>query len=102
MYSLSLSVIYQMNTLSSLLKVCHHLPHEKEVLLGYEAGRFHLETPNGNSIADVGCEPILYMRHFQVGFLSGIPKSLSLPPSSKQGHFLIAIIFSSSEWVLPG
>lgn len=55
----------KMNSLSSLLKVCHHLPHEKEVLSDYEAGRFHLQTPNGNSIADVGCEPILNMRHFQ-------------------------------------
>ncbi|KAL6319740.1 hypothetical protein AAG906_026835 [Vitis piasezkii] len=55
----------KMNSLSSLLKVCHHLPHEKEVLSDYEAGRFHSQTPNGNSIADVGCEPILNMRHFQ-------------------------------------
>ncbi|KAJ9677909.1 hypothetical protein PVL29_022721 [Vitis rotundifolia] len=55
----------KMNSLSSLLKVCHHLPHEKEVLSDYEAGRFQSQTPNGNSIADVGCEPILNMRHFQ-------------------------------------
>ncbi|XP_059644280.1 quinolinate synthase, chloroplastic [Cornus florida] len=55
----------KMNSLSSLLKVCHHLPNEKHSLSNYEAGRFSLRTPNGKLIADVGCEPILHMRHFQ-------------------------------------
>ncbi|KAK4479372.1 hypothetical protein RD792_014884 [Penstemon davidsonii] len=55
----------KMNSLSSLLKVCQSLPDEKDKLSAYEAGRFSLQTPNGKLIADVGCEPILHMRHFQ-------------------------------------
>ncbi|KAG8378747.1 hypothetical protein BUALT_Bualt07G0017300 [Buddleja alternifolia] len=55
----------KMNTLSSLLNVCHSLPHDKDNISAYEAGRFSLQTPNGKLIADVGCEPILHMRHFQ-------------------------------------
>ncbi|XP_040986863.1 quinolinate synthase, chloroplastic [Juglans microcarpa x Juglans regia] len=55
----------KMNSLSSLLEVCYQLPDEKNVLIAYEAQRFKLQTPNGKSVADVGCEPILHMRHFQ-------------------------------------
>lgn len=55
----------KMNSLSSLLKVCHHLLDDENTLSGYEAERFNLRTPHGNLIADVGCEPILHMRHFQ-------------------------------------
>ncbi|XP_073158828.1 quinolinate synthase, chloroplastic [Henckelia pumila] len=55
----------KMNSLSSLFKVCHNLPDDKDSLSAYEAGRFSLRTPNGKLIADVGCEPILHMRHFQ-------------------------------------
>ncbi|KAL7138881.1 hypothetical protein ABFS83_09G012600 [Erythranthe nasuta] len=55
----------KMNSLGSLLKVCRSLPHDKENLSAYEAGRFSLQTPSGKLIADVGCEPILHMRHFQ-------------------------------------
>lgn len=55
----------KMNSLSSLLKVCHSLPHDKDSLSAYEAARFSLETPKGKLIADVGCEPILHMRDFQ-------------------------------------
>ncbi|KAL3571173.1 hypothetical protein D5086_028422 [Populus alba] len=55
----------KMNSLNSLLKVCRHLPGEKNKVAAYEAARFKLRTPNGKSIADVGCEPILHMRHFQ-------------------------------------
>jgi quinolinate synthase len=55
----------KMNSLSSLLKVCQHLPDKKDGLSAYEAGRFSLRTSNGKLIADVGCEPILHMRHFQ-------------------------------------
>ncbi|KAL3512704.1 hypothetical protein ACH5RR_025421 [Cinchona calisaya] len=55
----------KMNSLSSLLKVCKNLPSDKNKLSAYEAGRFSLKTPNGKLIADVGCEPILHMRHFQ-------------------------------------
>ncbi|KDP31015.1 hypothetical protein JCGZ_11391 [Jatropha curcas] len=56
----------KMNSLDSLLKVCEHLPDEKNVIAEYEAERFKLQTPSGKSIADVGCEPILHMRHFQM------------------------------------
>ncbi|CAA6668027.1 unnamed protein product [Spirodela intermedia] len=55
----------KMNSLSSLLKVCHQLPDAKDLLSGYEAERFSSTTPQGRSVADVGCEPILHMRHFQ-------------------------------------
>ncbi|KAH9776440.1 Quinolinate synthase [Citrus sinensis] len=55
----------KMNSLSSLLKVCHQLPHGKNNLKAYEAERFKSQTLQGKSIADVGCEPILHMRHFQ-------------------------------------
>ncbi|CAN4085955.1 unnamed protein product [Withania somnifera] len=55
----------KMNSLSSLLRVCHSLPHNKAELSAYEAGRFSLQTPKGKQIADIGCEPILHMRHFQ-------------------------------------
>lgn len=54
-----------MNSLTSLLKVCNSLPLGKDGLTQYEAGRVNLPTPKGKSIADVGCEPILHMRHFQ-------------------------------------
>ncbi|CAI9260736.1 unnamed protein product [Lactuca saligna] len=55
----------KMNSLTSLVKVCNGLPLGKEGLRGYEAGRFSLLTPKGKLIADVGCEPILHMRHYQ-------------------------------------
>ncbi|KAI3988751.1 hypothetical protein MKX01_001523 [Papaver californicum] len=55
----------KMNTLNSLLRVCQHLPNEKSIISSYEAGRFDFRTPLGNSVADVGCEPILHMRDFQ-------------------------------------
>lgn len=66
-----------MNSLSSLLKVCQQLPDETNALATYEAERYKLQTPNGKSIADVGCEPILHMRQFQVVILKSI-KSLEL------------------------
>ncbi|MED6193682.1 hypothetical protein PIB30_021822 [Stylosanthes scabra] len=55
----------KMNSLDSLLKVCHHLPDKENILSEYKAERFMLQTPNGKSVADVGCEPILHMRNFQ-------------------------------------
>ncbi|KAJ1413224.1 Quinolinate synthetase A [Sesbania bispinosa] len=55
----------KMNSLSSLLEVCHHIPDEENALSAYKAERFKLQTPNGKSVADVGCEPILHMRNFQ-------------------------------------
>jgi len=55
-----------MNSLRALIKVCQNLPDNEHVLSAYEAGRFSSETVSGRSVADVGCEPILHMRHFQV------------------------------------
>ncbi|KAG8652616.1 hypothetical protein MANES_06G111600v8 [Manihot esculenta] len=55
----------KMNSLNSLVKVCQHLPDEKSAIVAYEAERFKVQTPSGKSIAEVGCEPILHMRHFQ-------------------------------------
>lgn len=55
----------KMNSLASLFKVCQHLPNDSVKLSAYEAARFSLRTPNGKLISDVGCEPILHMRHFQ-------------------------------------
>ncbi|XP_010555512.1 PREDICTED: quinolinate synthase, chloroplastic [Tarenaya hassleriana] len=55
----------KMNSLNSLLKVCHNLPDEENTLGPFKAERFKLQTPQGKLIADVGCEPILHMRHFQ-------------------------------------
>ncbi|KAK1565415.1 hypothetical protein Q3G72_025976 [Acer saccharum] len=55
----------KMNSLTSLLKVSHSLPDRKNTLKAYEADRFKSQTRQGKSVADVGCEPILHMRHFQ-------------------------------------
>ncbi|XP_021286164.1 quinolinate synthase, chloroplastic [Herrania umbratica] len=55
----------KMNSLTALLKICRQLPDERNILEAYEAERFKLQTPQGKNIADVGCEPILHMRHFQ-------------------------------------
>ncbi|XP_047316850.1 quinolinate synthase, chloroplastic-like [Impatiens glandulifera] len=55
----------KMNSLNSLLKVSHHLPENKYGISAYEAARFNSKTAQGKSVADVGCEPILHMRHFQ-------------------------------------
>ena len=56
----------QMNTMGSLLKICHQLPDKNNKLSVYQANRFNVKTPLGKSVAEVGCEPILHMRHFQV------------------------------------
>ncbi|KAG7012278.1 Quinolinate synthase, chloroplastic, partial [Cucurbita argyrosperma subsp. argyrosperma] len=55
----------KMNSLSSLMKVCQDLPHNKAAISAYEAKRFKLHTVTGKSVADIGCQPILHMRDFQ-------------------------------------
>jgi len=55
----------KMNTLGSLLKICRQLPDKDNKLSLYQASRFNVKTPLGKSVAEVGCEPILHMRHFQ-------------------------------------
>ncbi|EEC69118.1 hypothetical protein OsI_38036 [Oryza sativa Indica Group] len=56
----------KMNSLRSLLKVCHQLPDRDNRLVAYQASRFNAKTPLGKLVAEVGCEPILHMRHFQI------------------------------------
>ncbi|CAL9768456.1 unnamed protein product [Musa acuminata subsp. burmannicoides] len=55
----------KMNSLSSLLRVCQQLPDKDGTLHAYEANRFNAVTPGRKPVADIGCEPILHMRHFQ-------------------------------------
>ncbi|KAJ1685766.1 hypothetical protein LUZ63_017156 [Rhynchospora breviuscula] len=55
----------KMNSLRSLLRVCHQVPDEGGILSAFQASRLNVKTPLGRSVADVGCEPILHMRHFQ-------------------------------------
>ncbi|KAL6854298.1 hypothetical protein ACP4OV_019201 [Aristida adscensionis] len=55
----------KMNSLGSLLRICHQLPDKDNKLSAYKASRFNVKTPLGKSVAEVGCEPILHMRHFQ-------------------------------------
>ncbi|KAL9235611.1 hypothetical protein vseg_010356 [Gypsophila vaccaria] len=55
----------KMNSLGALLRICKTLPDERHMLSTYEAARFSSQMVNGRSLADVGCEPVLHMRHFQ-------------------------------------
>ncbi|KAK1289370.1 hypothetical protein QJS10_CPB18g00625 [Acorus calamus] len=53
----------EMNSLSSLLRVCRQLPDKDDSLSAYKAKRFNATTPH--AVAELGCEPILHMRHSQ-------------------------------------
>jgi len=55
----------KMNSLGSLLNVCQQLPDEDNILSVYRASRLNAKTSHGKLVAEVGCEPILHMRHFQ-------------------------------------
>jgi len=55
----------KMNSLGSLLNVCQQLPDEDNILSVYQASRLNAKTSHGKLVAEVGCEPILHMRHFQ-------------------------------------
>ncbi|KAI0516083.1 hypothetical protein KFK09_008755 [Dendrobium nobile] len=55
----------KMNSLGALLQVCQQLSEKNNSPSVYRAKRFNSTTPLGRSIAEVGCEPILHMRHFQ-------------------------------------
>jgi len=56
----------KMNSLSSLLNICRYLPDEDKKIASFEAKRFNSTTVGlGKSVAEIGCEPILHMRHFQ-------------------------------------
>jgi len=56
----------KMNTFDSLLNVCNLVDTSKKVLLSsYRAQRFNTSFLLGHCIADVGCELILHIRHFQ-------------------------------------
>lgn len=56
----------KMNSLDALLHVCELVGTPGESLLaGYEARAFAEGEVAGRPVADIGCEPILHMRHFQ-------------------------------------
>ncbi|XP_074294663.1 quinolinate synthase, chloroplastic [Silene latifolia] len=55
----------KMNSLSALLRICKTIPDEGHMLSAYKAARFSSQMVSGRSVADVGCEPVLHMRHFQ-------------------------------------
>uniref|UniRef100_A0A0E0J959 Quinolinate synthase, chloroplastic n=1 Tax=Oryza nivara TaxID=4536 RepID=A0A0E0J959_ORYNI len=44
----------KMNSLRSLLKVCHQLPDRDNRLVAYQASRFNAKTPLGKLVAEVG------------------------------------------------
>lgn len=75
----------KINSLDSLLKVCHLVDTSKEVLVSaHRAQRFDTSMLSGHSIADVGCEPILHMRHFQS--TGKLPEKLVHQVLSKTGN----------------
>ena len=56
----------QMNSLDALLRVCERVRTPGESLLeAYKPKMFDYKIA-GRSVADIGCDPILHMRHFQV------------------------------------
>lgn len=56
----------QMNTLTSLLRVCRLVGTAGEPLLAAHHARAYTTMIDGQTLGDLGCEPILHMRHFQV------------------------------------
>ncbi|KAH7278038.1 hypothetical protein KP509_28G042800 [Ceratopteris richardii] len=55
-----------MNTLDALLRVCKLITTPLEHSLDSQrARRFDTSSVSGISVADLGCEPILHMKHFQ-------------------------------------
>lgn len=64
----------KMNSLDALLRVCRLLETPMEHMLDpQQAKRFNTSIA-GSSIAELGCEPILHMRHFQAK--KNLPQSL--------------------------
>ncbi|XP_020107209.1 quinolinate synthase, chloroplastic-like isoform X1 [Ananas comosus] len=74
----------KMNSLQSLLAVCHQLPDKNNALSAYQASRFSATTPLGRSVAEIGCEPILHMRKFQA--TSKLPEKLVDEVLSRTGE----------------
>ncbi|KAL3679389.1 hypothetical protein R1sor_022345 [Riccia sorocarpa] len=58
-------VYMKMNRLDRLLKVCHLVGTPGEGLLSEYAPRTLKSLSGGENVAELGCEPILSMRHFQ-------------------------------------
>jgi quinolinate synthase len=56
----------QMNTLNSLLRVCRLVGTAGEPLLTAHHARAYTTLIDGQTLGDLGCEPILHMRQFQV------------------------------------
>lgn len=55
-----------MNSLDSLLQVCQLIETPGELLLTAHHARTYTTLIDGQTLGDLGCEPILHMRHFQV------------------------------------
>lgn len=55
----------KMNTLDSLLRVCRLVETPGEPLLTAHHARAYTALIHGQTLGDLGCEPILHMRHFQ-------------------------------------
>ncbi|KAG0601934.1 hypothetical protein M758_11G149000 [Ceratodon purpureus] len=55
----------KMNTLDSLLRVCRLVGTAGEPLLTAHHARAYTALIDGQTLGDLGCEPILHMRHFQ-------------------------------------
>lgn len=65
----------KMNSLDALLRVCRLVATPMEHILDMQqAHRFDTSNIAGISVADLGCEPILHMRHFQSN--GRLPQSL--------------------------
>lgn len=55
----------KMNTLNSLLRVCRLVGTPGEPLLTAHHARAYTDLIDGQTLGDLGCEPILHMRQFQ-------------------------------------
>ena len=68
---MDLLLFLQMNTLDSLLHVCRLVETPGEPLLSAHQARTYTYLIDGQTLGDLGCEPILHMRHFQVLHFTG-------------------------------
>ncbi|GBG61338.1 hypothetical protein CBR_g20372 [Chara braunii] len=55
----------KMNSLNALLRVCQWIGTDSEVMLSAYKPRLVRDQVGGRSLVDLGCTPILHMRHFQ-------------------------------------
>lgn len=64
----------KMNSLDSLLQVCRLVETPGEPLLTAHHARTYTALIDGQALGDLGCEPILHMRHFQA--TGNLPEAL--------------------------